>query len=157
MQNQPSRSNWNGMDFSTMEDTLFFIGLLNEFSNRLQTRGDVFFEEISWKQCFLLICLDLSPHPPTLRELADLMGSSHQNVKQMLLKLERRGYVQMQPDAADKRKQRIFMTPNARAFQEKYVGASQMFLQQLFAGVSREQLHSTVQTLLTLDKNIRKI
>ena len=30
--------------------------------------------------------------PPTLKELSDILGSSHQNVKQILLKLEKKNF-----------------------------------------------------------------
>ena len=41
----------------------------------------------------------------TVKELAEIMGSSHQNVKQILLKLEKKGVVYITADERDKRKQ----------------------------------------------------
>src|SRR5690606_30690673 len=42
-----------------------------------------------------------------IKELAEIMGISHQNVKQILLKLEKKGFVRISVDEQDKRKQRI--------------------------------------------------
>ena len=69
------------VDFGEMDDRFFLIGVLNEFMNRFQTVGDRFFGEISWKQCFTLICIGFFKEPPVLKELSQMMGSSHQNVK----------------------------------------------------------------------------
>ena len=54
-----------------------------------------------------------------MNELSDVMGSSHQNVKQILLKLEKKGFVSAIPDEKDKRKQRIFVTDKCRTFLEQ--------------------------------------
>lgn len=47
---------------------------------------------------------------PELSRVAEIMGSSHQNVKQILNKLEDKGYVKTVLDEQDKRKQRIILT-----------------------------------------------
>ena len=57
-------------------------------SNRLQSIGDRFNEEITSKQWFLLAALNTFEYAPTFNELSSLMGSSHQNVKQIALKLQ---------------------------------------------------------------------
>nr|MCR4839806.1 MarR family transcriptional regulator [Eubacterium sp.] len=63
--------------------------------------------EISWKQFFAIICINMCKEPPTLKELSDILGSSHQNVKQILLKLEKKNFIEFKVDESDKRKQRI--------------------------------------------------
>lgn len=52
-----------------MERRYFLLGLLNAFMNRLQAEGNLFFEEISWKQCFAMICIQMFEQPPHLRSL----------------------------------------------------------------------------------------
>ena len=73
----------------------FLIGLLSAFENRFQAVADSFFKEITWKQFFAIICINLCRESPTINELSEVMGSSHQNVKQILLKLEKKGFVEM--------------------------------------------------------------
>lgn len=58
----------NRVNFWEMDDSFFLIGLLNQFMNRFQTVGDRFFNEISWKQCFVLICIRFFDKPPHLRK-----------------------------------------------------------------------------------------
>lgn len=145
------------INFGEMDNTFFLIGLLNEFMNRFQVVGDGFFEEISWKQCFLLNCISFFEKPPTLKEISDMLGSSHQNVKQMLLKLEKAEFVQFLADEEDKRKQRIILTKKTIAFREKYDKSSQEFMDKLFEHVDRDNLAITIQTLLSMDEQLKKM
>ena len=72
------------LDFRGIESSFFLLGLISAFQNRYQAKADQFFEEISWKQFFAIICINLFKDSPTLKELSEIMGSSHQNVKQIL-------------------------------------------------------------------------
>ncbi|MBQ2405815.1 MAG: MarR family transcriptional regulator, partial [Lachnospiraceae bacterium] len=75
---------------------------------------------MSWKQFFAIICINLCRERPTINELAEIMGSSHQNVKQILNKLEAKGYVDIIIDEQDKRKQRIVVTDKTKQFCEEH-------------------------------------
>lgn len=145
------------VEFGEMDNRFFLIGLLNEFMNRFQAAGDQFFGEISWKQCFTLICLRLFKEPPALKDLSLLMGSSHQNVKQLLIKLEKAEFVKMEPDELDRRKQRIFLTEKAADFFEHYDGPSNGFIDQLFGEVDDEMLETTIYAILRLDSQLQKL
>lgn len=76
----------NNVDFKNMESGPFLLGLLSAFENRYQAKADSFFKEITWKQFFAIICIQMCKENPTINELSDIMGSSHQNVKQILNK-----------------------------------------------------------------------
>ena len=95
------------IDFSHTDTSYFLLGLLSAFDNRFQAIADRMIGEISWKQFFAIICINLCKESPTIKELAEIMGSSHQNVKQILLKLEKKGFVDIVVDSNDKRKQRV--------------------------------------------------
>lgn len=152
-----SEDQQRALELNGGEQTFFLIGLLYEFANRLQTKGDTFFGEVSWKQCFLLICLNIMPAPPTIRELADVVGTSHQNVKMLLTRLEKAGFITMVGDEQDKRKQRILRTEKAMEFSRQYDQPSQEFMAQLFSGIDPQQLQVAIQTLLQLDENLKKM
>lgn len=145
------------LSFEGIEQPFFLIGLLNEFVNRLQTKGDSFFEEISWKQCFLLICTKLFSKPPTINELSQVFGSSHQNVKQMLIKLEKAGFIELVQDEMDRRKLRIMITEKAQQFDQKYEKPSQEFIGQLYQKIDPKELEITIRTLIQLDHNLKEI
>ena len=139
-----------------MERRYFLFGLLNAFMNRLQAEGNLFFEEISWKQCFAMICIQMFEQPPTLKELAQVMGSSHQNVKQLLLKLQDASYVNLLEDEKDKRKQRVVITEQGKKFCKKYDKPSDEFIQCLYQDVEASDVLITIKTITTMENNLKK-
>lgn len=132
----------------------FLFGELNAFSNRLQAAGDQFFAEISWKQWFVLAGISLFASPPTVGEVADLIGSSHQNVKQILLKLEAAGYVVLYTDESDKRKLRTRTTDKLRELDSGYQEKSRDFMESLYRGIREEDIAVTKKTILAMDRNL---
>lgn len=145
------------VSFTGIESSYFLLGLLSAFENRFQAMADSAMKEISWKQFFAIICINLCKTPPTIKELAEIMGSSHQNVKQILLKLEKKGFVQIYVDEQDKRKQRIELTPYCHEFCEKSDEMSGELLKRMFEGVSEEQLQTAIQTIVQIEDNLKLI
>ena len=96
------------------------FGSLLAMGNRLQAAGDRSYDEITTKQWFVLAVLETFSAPPTLGELARGVGSSHQNVKQLVLKLQQKGYVALAQDGRDARKNRVHRTPKCAELPEKY-------------------------------------
>ena len=92
-----------------------------------------------------------------IKELAEIMGISHQNVKQILLKLEKKGFVRISVDEQDKRKQRIELTLYCQEFCEKNDEMSMALLKRMFEGVSEEQLQTTIQTIVQIEDNLKLI
>lgn len=148
------------VEFGDMPPQAFILGLLSAFDNRFQAAADAFFKEITWKQFFAIICINLCKEAPTINELSDVMGSSHQNVKQILLKLEKKGFVTTVTDEKDKRKQRIIVTDEARRFLEENDNngqQSQYIIGQIFNGISDKNLQTTIQTIMKMERNLSEI
>lgn len=145
------------VDFSDIPPSFFLLGLLSAFDNRYQAKADASLGEISWKQAFAIVCIDMCREAPTLRELSIVMGSSHQNVKQILLKLEQKGFVVMVTDEKDRRKQRIFLTEKAREFSAEREEQSQQIVQTIFEGISEEELDVTIQTIMHMERNLKTL
>lgn len=149
--------NSDKVDFTGIPSSYFLLGLLSAFDNRFQAIADSTMKEISWKQFFAVICINLCKDKPTVKELAEIMGSSHQNVKQILLKLEKKGFVSISIDENDKRKQRIELTDYCRDFCEKNNEMTMGVMEKMFAGVPEEQLQATIQTIIQIEDNLKKI
>lgn len=145
------------VDFTGIESSYFLMGLLSAFENRFQVVADSTMKEISWKQFFAIICINLCKDSPTVKELAEIMGSSHQNVKQILLKLEKKGFVSITVDEKDKRKQRIYLTDYCREFCSKNDEMTTNIMKKMFAGVAEEQLQVTIQTIIQIEDNLKEI
>lgn len=132
-----------------------FIGTLMALSNRMQAVGDSFYQEITFKQFFLLICLNLfRGNSPTINELSDIMGSSHQNVKQIVLKLENSGFVRTYVDPVDRRKLRVAMTDKMERLNEKYDKSVNEFFRVMYQNVNAEELAITARTIIKIENNI---
>lgn len=145
------------VDFTGVESSYFLLGLLSAFENRFQAVADKAIKEISWKQFFAIICINMCKSSPTVKELAEIMGSSHQNVKQILLKLEKKGFVNITVDDNDRRKQRIELTEYCRSFCEKNDEMSVNIVKKIFHGVSEEQLQVTIRTIIQIENNLKMI
>ena len=143
------------LDFSGIPLNYYLLGLLSAFENRFQTAADNAMGEISWKQFFAIICINLFKDPPTLRELSEVLGSSHQNVKQILLKLEKKKFIELQPDKTDKRKQRILLTGYCKEFCEKNNEMSEAIMDKMFRGISQDDLSATIRTITVMEKNLQ--
>ena len=152
--------NMSKVEFGQMPPQAFLLGLLSAFDNRYQAAADKYFKEITWKQFFSIICINLCKEPPTLNDLSEVMGSSHQNVKQILLKLESKGFVSMKTDKKDKRKQRFFVTDKCRNFLEENDNQSRtsaQIIEQIFEGVDENSLAVTIDTIMKMERNLEKV
>ena len=158
--NYEEMMNMDKVQFGDMPPQPFLLGLLSAFDNRYQAAADAYFKEITWKQFFAVICINLCKEPPTINELSDVMGSSHQNVKQILLKLEKKGFVSTVPDEIDKRKQRILVTDKCMAFLEQNDNndrQSQHIIERIFTGIDEKSLQITIQTIMKMERNLSEI
>ena len=141
---------------SVMPPQYGLFGLLFAFMNRLQTVGDSFYEEITCKQFFLLACLNLYPdEPPTANELAETMGCTRQNVKQLLDSLCKKEILVLIQDKNDKRKQRIHRTKKCERLAANYTQKEQEFMQFLYNGVSENEILSVFKTITKMENNLK--
>ena len=85
------------------------------------------------------------------------MGSSHQNVKQLINKLEEKGFLQTVSDQMDKRKMRIIQTDKMAELKVKYEKQELAFMEQLYHGLTPQQIASTLQVIKIMENNLMKI
>ena len=133
------------------------FGLLFAFMNRLQAAGDSFYEEITCKQWFLLACMNLySKEAPTANDLAEIMGCSRQNVKEILNALVKKEILVLKQDDNDKRKQRIYLTAKRKRLAKKYQNKEMDFLKLLYEGISEDEIRSVFKIISKMEKNLMK-
>nr|WP_122011682.1 MarR family transcriptional regulator [Maliibacterium massiliense] len=132
------------------------FGALFRIATRLEHIGRDYLGELTTKQWFFLAVLtSFFAHPPTLSELAQAMGTSHQNVKQLALRLEQKGFIRITPDARDARALRLeVMRPRADAYARAHEARDAAFIQTLFAGIDADALQTTLRALTRLDENL---
>lgn len=135
---------------------MFVFGSLFVTANLLETLLDRAFAPygITVKQWLLLITItSLFAEPPTVKQVAGAMGTSHQNVKQVALNLEKRGFLRLVKDVKDARVTRLVTTEACRAFSEETSQAGELFMQTAFAGIGAEELMGARNTLMALWQN----
>jgi DNA-binding MarR family transcriptional regulator len=137
-----------------MSPELVLIGHINEFNNRFQAAGDTLLDEVSWKQVFTLRCVALFDQPPTIKELGEFTGSSHQNIKQILLKLEKAGFVALEQDEKDRRKLRVILTEKASKLYESNTGLRDQYISKLFEGITGKDIGIAIGLFRKLDENL---
>ncbi|MEI7769134.1 MAG: MarR family transcriptional regulator [Chloroflexales bacterium] len=93
---------------------------------------------------FLLLGVLVRAFPgqqPTLSAAARIYGSSRQNVKQIALQLQERGYLQLLADPADQRMIRLALTDKLAAFDAPPAVARQrQLLAEIFAAFTPEEV-----------------
>ena len=139
-----------------MEDRTFVFGSLFVTANLLETLLDRAFASygITSKQWLLLITVQsLFAEPPTISQVAAAMGTSHQNVKQIALNLQKSGFLCLEKDANDARATRLVTTEAVRAFGEQTSQAGNAFMGEAFAGIDEADLRGAKNVLLTLWQN----
>lgn len=141
-----------------MPPQMGLFGLLFAFMNRLQAAGDAFYEEITCKQFFLLACMNLYlEEAPTANEMAETMGCSRQNVKEILNSLSKKELIVLNQDENDKRKQRIYLTEKTKQLAEKYGQKEMEFMQLLYKGISDDEIRTVFKLISKMENNLKNI
>ncbi|HET6785936.1 MAG TPA: hypothetical protein VFH18_07920 [Erysipelotrichaceae bacterium] len=138
----------------------YIFGSLFVLANRVDTLLERALQKynVSSKQWFLSICVaSLFERDPSLKELAKESGSSHQNVKQVALKLQDKDLLSLYKDPKDARTTRVSLTPNSVEFWQKTDQDSQIFMSKLFENISEEELMAVRKVFNQLSKNLGKM
>lgn len=146
---------WEGtMRLQGIDEKYAIYGMLFSLSNRIQTIGDKEFEDITLKQQFLMVALDLFEQPPTLKEMGELIGCSYQNVKRMAQHLQKAGYLEIVQDEKDRRKLLLMNTGKIAKIAEEKEEAAISFMENLYKEIEKEDLEITLRTLKKMNQNI---
>ncbi len=108
--------------------------------------------DLTSRQWFLLAVLsrEFPGRSPTLSEAAARYGSSRQNVKQIALQLERRGYLDIAPDPDDRRALRLALRPKVAIFDEPALRRRQ---EALFATIFDGLSNSDIRTMAGISRH----
>ena len=71
----------------------------------------------------------------------------------MAKQLEKNGYLRIETDAQDRRKQRLVVTEHFMRLEQKRREPAREFMSRMYAGISEQQLPQAFQALLQTDRN----
>lgn len=109
------------------------------------------------RQWFLCLVLEQAGRSLSLRETALRMGTSHQNAKQLALKLERKGYLRIERDPEDARALRLSLTEACRAFWARRKDRDREILEAVFRGLPAPDLDALHRALKRLDLDVHTL
>ena len=146
------------MEFAKKNSTILFGGIC-KINNQYQTIGDKFYIGISLKQEYLLSVIEytFNGQGPTINQLSEIIGSSHQNIKQIADKLEKKGYIKIVKDAVDKRKRRIYFTEKYNEEKAEFQRRRVKHLNKVFEGITDEEIEVALKVMWKIDENQQKL
>lgn len=120
-------------------------------SNRLQLLGDRRYKELSLKQAFVLWNISLfDDYFLNLKDIAQFVGTSSQNVKKIINILEKKGFVKAGKDETDRRSLRVALTTKGKEHYLERGKKEEQYLEELFADFDDEMLMGLYQGLYKL-------
>jgi DNA-binding MarR family transcriptional regulator len=138
-----------------MSDTdIQLFGSMMVFSQQLMSRADEYLAPfgLTSRQWLLLAVLDkrFPGSAPTISEATEVFGTSRQNVKQVALQLERRGWLRVEPDPVDRRMLRLVPTDKRAVFDAPTVQADQAaFILSVFGGLAPDERRTLLEMVTT--------
>jgi DNA-binding MarR family transcriptional regulator len=146
--------------FDTMDNLHYSFGAILVIANKIDTllERELKVFGITSKQWFLSVVLDsLFDEPPTIKEAAREMGSSHQNVKQVALKLEQKGLLSLEKDKKDARVTRLKLTDKCYEFWAGTQSKAIAFTHALYKGIGEDELSSARTVLERMLANLSEM
>ena len=144
-------------DFESMDPR--FIAYVNMFicANRLQTIMDSGLEDITAKQWLALMMIDAFPEPPTLKQMSEISGVTHQSMRQIVDRLIDKGFLQVVPDKKDKRAIRLVKTEAANNIRTKKKGQDETFVYKVFNCLTDKETEVFCSSLAKLTARLAEL
>ena len=147
-------------DYSQMPDQQFIFGTLLLTANRMDTmlERELSKFNVTAKQWFMsVIIYSLFDEDPTIKDVARTMGNSHQNVKQVALKLAEKGLLELVKDQNDGRVTRLVMTDKSAAFWAQTDEPGKEFMANLFSGLNDQDIACARKVLMQMWQNLNQM
>ncbi len=144
-------------DFEHMDKRLLVFGYLFRVANRLQSKMDSQMQDLTAKQWFVLLALGLFEEPPTLNQLASACDTSHQNTKQLVMKLEQKGFVAVHHDEKDGRAMRIVTRDKCEQWDKNNEQIATHFVERMFSGMDIDETAGLSLSLIKIFENLDQI
>lgn len=144
-------------DFNTIDKKLLVFGYLFRVANRLQSKMDMQMNDLTAKQWFVILALGLFEQPPTLKQLASACDTSHQNTKQLVMKLAEKGFVTIYNDDKDGRAMRIEAGEKIEQWDKDNEQMAMQFIDDMFFGMDTDEVAMLSGSLMKLFDNLDHI
>ena len=143
--------------YENFEPPFILIALMSRFVNRYQSAANAFFKELSWQQMFFLNGVTLFKEAPSIKDMADFLGCTHQNANKLYAKLLQDGYIVSQQDENDRRKQRLFLTDKTKVFLANNKVGSSESVKEIFSVVSDDEMEILIDAMAKLTDRLANV
>ncbi|MCL2422902.1 MAG: winged helix DNA-binding protein [Micrococcales bacterium] len=127
-------------------------------ANRMQMLGDAIDPRVTTKQWGVLEAISNATRPdPTLSQIAQVVGTSRQNVKKLVVALENEHLVCLARDPHDARATRVTITDECRRHLRTRRATEHAFLGDLFDDVPPDVVHGLAEGLAGLLTNVGRM
>lgn len=143
-----------------LEQQRFIFGSLFLIPNKLQVFVDrsLAKHDLTAKQWFLTAMIEkLGQASPTLMEVAEAMGSSHQNVKQIALKLQEKEFLVLEKDPKDRRITRLRLTEKSATFWDRQQEEGLRLLTELFKDFTPKEIASLYEGVKKISYRLQEL
>ncbi len=144
-------------DFKKMDKRYIIFANIFLLSNRLQTVMDNDIKQLTAKQWLTAMMIGLFNEPPTLKQLAKICDSSHQNTKQLISKLESKGFIRIENDSRDLRAMRIFTTDKWVKWNQDNNQNSIRFIAKMFENLTDDEIAVMNKAQQKIYKNLENM
>lgn len=129
----------------------YITGCISLISNKMTLFGDEILPDITYKQWFLLMMISrMDIEEKNLNRIAEFVGTTRQNIKKMLVPLERKGYVRIMKSDSDARALRVELTDKTYQYFSEHDASTANETNKLFAPFSPKELDSLIYSLKKL-------
>lgn len=124
------------------------IGYITLLSNKLTQFGDNILPDITFKQWFLLIMISkMEIEEKSLNSIAEFVGTSRQNIKKMLIPLEKKEYVRVLKSELDARALKVELTEKSYKYFDDNEDITAQKANELFGLFSIDEIDSLMAAL----------
>lgn len=110
-------------------------------------------DQITTKQWLMMIIMaNAFQNPPSMQEVADAMSTTHQNVKQLATRLEKRGFLKIERDPKNRRILRLKVTEECIQFWENRGLEDMKTINSHFEGLDNEEIRNLFEIMSKMEK-----
>ncbi len=115
-------------------------------------------DKITTKQWLMMIVLSNAfDHDPSMQEVADALSITHQNVKQLAVRLEERGFLNIERDTDNRRILRLKITEECHQYWEKRNPDDIKSINALFEDLNTEEIKNLFEIISKLEKTSERL
>ena len=103
------------------------------------------------------LCIEQNGNTFGISDIAESLHVSSPAISRTISTLEKKGFVELLPDPADKRKQRIVLTKSCQDFCEKNNDMSITIMAKMFEGISEKDIKTTIKTITKIESNLSEV